>query len=570
MRGDPHHPHAPRSHRSRRSARAVRDGSSLRQPWRGVHPFCARDGPGIRAGADRGVRGGRAPGRRGAPASSRGSRSTCCPCRVTLPPRVAFRITAPDGDEAVFVGDVIFAGSVGRTDFPGSSWPVLEQSILGLYDARRARRADPPGPRALDDARAGARHEPVPRRRPSPLSDALPVAPRHARLAARPDARAPARGRARARDLRARRLPRGRDAGVRGHRACSCAPAARAPRSCRRRCTPSRTRASGPISLRPELTAPLCARTCSTAWRTLPQPVTLLDRRRLLPLQRRAARAAARVPPVRRRGDRLRRPGRRRRAHRAAGRLVREPRHRRAGARAELHRRRPPTAGRTSRCCVEYLDRHLGELSDDVRRQRDTNPLRAFDTKDERSRAIMADAPKITDHLSAGAREHFEAVRALLDARGVGLPRRADARARARLLHAHRVGVQVAAARRPVDHRRRRALRRAGRGHRRAADARRRASAPGWSGCCWRSARPPEADDARRRRLLRDPAPAGAAAAAGAARRGAGARPARRGGPGRAAARRASSGRPTGCGARLTVVVRRGRVGAGARRPSAT
>jgi histidyl-tRNA synthetase len=68
---------------------------------------------------------------------------------------------------------------------------------------------------------------------------------------------------------------------------------------------------------------------------------------------------------------------------------------------------------------VEYLDRHLGELSEDVRRQRDTNPLRAFDTKDERSAAIMADAPKITDHLSAGAQEHFEAVCELLTARSV-------------------------------------------------------------------------------------------------------------------------------------------------------
>jgi hydroxyacylglutathione hydrolase len=52
------------------------------------------------------------------------------------PAALAFRITDPaDGDEQVFVGDVIFAGSVGRTDFPGSSWPVLEHSILALYDA---------------------------------------------------------------------------------------------------------------------------------------------------------------------------------------------------------------------------------------------------------------------------------------------------------------------------------------------------------------------------------------------------------------------------------------------------
>jgi histidyl-tRNA synthetase len=79
-----------------------------------------------------------------------------------------------------------------------------------------------------------------------------------------------------------------------------------------------------------------------------------------------------------------------------------------------------PDRGPYLELLVAYLDRHRAELSDDVRRQRDTNPLRAFDTKDERSRAIMAEAPKITDHLSPAAHEHFAAVRELLDARGVG------------------------------------------------------------------------------------------------------------------------------------------------------
>jgi glyoxylase-like metal-dependent hydrolase (beta-lactamase superfamily II) len=35
---------------------------------------------------------------------------------------------------ALFSGDVLFAGSVGRTDFPGSSWEVLEASIATLLD----------------------------------------------------------------------------------------------------------------------------------------------------------------------------------------------------------------------------------------------------------------------------------------------------------------------------------------------------------------------------------------------------------------------------------------------------
>ena len=33
------------------------------------------------------------------------------------------------GDGFVFAGDVLFAGSVGRTDIPGASWAVLEKSI---------------------------------------------------------------------------------------------------------------------------------------------------------------------------------------------------------------------------------------------------------------------------------------------------------------------------------------------------------------------------------------------------------------------------------------------------------
>lgn len=38
-------------------------------------------------------------------------------------------------DGAVFSGDVLFAGSVGRTDLPGASWETLEASIGSLLDA---------------------------------------------------------------------------------------------------------------------------------------------------------------------------------------------------------------------------------------------------------------------------------------------------------------------------------------------------------------------------------------------------------------------------------------------------
>jgi hydroxyacylglutathione hydrolase len=39
-----------------------------------------------------------------------------------------------DGEEAMFSGDVLFQGSVGRTDLPGADWPTLAASIQRLLD----------------------------------------------------------------------------------------------------------------------------------------------------------------------------------------------------------------------------------------------------------------------------------------------------------------------------------------------------------------------------------------------------------------------------------------------------
>jgi histidyl-tRNA synthetase len=67
----------------------------------------------------------------------------------------------------------------------------------------------------------------------------------------------------------------------------------------------------------------------------------------------------------------------------------------------------------------EQLQAHLraraGELSQDVRSRIDLNPLRAFDSDHPGTRAVMADAPLLLDHLDAGDAEHFATVRELLD-----------------------------------------------------------------------------------------------------------------------------------------------------------
>jgi histidyl-tRNA synthetase len=66
-----------------------------------------------------------------------------------------------------------------------------------------------------------------------------------------------------------------------------------------------------------------------------------------------------------------------------------------------------------------HLRGHEGELSKDVRERIEVNPLRAFDADDEGTQAVMASAPTIVERLDGEDAEHFEEVRALLDAAGV-------------------------------------------------------------------------------------------------------------------------------------------------------
>ncbi len=58
------------------------------------------------------------------------------------PGHVTFSI--PD-EQAVFSGDVLFQGSVGRVDLPGGDWPTLLESIRALVDSLPAETAVHPG-----------------------------------------------------------------------------------------------------------------------------------------------------------------------------------------------------------------------------------------------------------------------------------------------------------------------------------------------------------------------------------------------------------------------------------------
>ncbi len=66
-----------------------------------------------------------------------------------------------------------------------------------------------------------------------------------------------------------------------------------------------------------------------------------------------------------------------------------------------------------------HLHAHEAELSKDVRERIDINPLRAFDADDEGTQAVMASAPTIVGRLEGEDAEHFETVKAQLDAAGI-------------------------------------------------------------------------------------------------------------------------------------------------------
>ena len=66
-----------------------------------------------------------------------------------------------------------------------------------------------------------------------------------------------------------------------------------------------------------------------------------------------------------------------------------------------------------------YLRANEADLAADVRERMDENPLRAFDSKDEGTQAVMANAPLLVDRLDQEDAEHFAEVRNLLGQSGI-------------------------------------------------------------------------------------------------------------------------------------------------------
>jgi len=68
---------------------------------------------------------------------------------------------------------------------------------------------------------------------------------------------------------------------------------------------------------------------------------------------------------------------------------------------------------------VEYLTKHEDKLDEDSKRRMHTNPLRVLDSKNPDVQAALTDAPKLSEFLGEESKQHFDTLRARLDAAGI-------------------------------------------------------------------------------------------------------------------------------------------------------
>ncbi|WP_040488231.1 histidine--tRNA ligase [Idiomarina baltica] len=67
----------------------------------------------------------------------------------------------------------------------------------------------------------------------------------------------------------------------------------------------------------------------------------------------------------------------------------------------------------------DYLEQYKSELDEDSQRRLDTNPLRILDSKDGNTQQLLEQAPKLSDYWDEESKQHFDELKARLDAAGI-------------------------------------------------------------------------------------------------------------------------------------------------------
>ncbi|MGH8251361.1 MAG: histidine--tRNA ligase [Steroidobacteraceae bacterium] len=79
----------------------------------------------------------------------------------------------------------------------------------------------------------------------------------------------------------------------------------------------------------------------------------------------------------------------------------------------------PESRSRYRELLVGYFDGRRAALDADSLRRLESNPLRILDSKNPALRDVIANAPRLSDHLDGGSRRHFERFRELLESSGI-------------------------------------------------------------------------------------------------------------------------------------------------------
>ena len=80
----------------------------------------------------------------------------------------------------------------------------------------------------------------------------------------------------------------------------------------------------------------------------------------------------------------------------------------------------PPERLQHRAALIAYFEQHADQLDEDAKRRLHSNPLRILDSKNPAMKALNEAAPKLLDFLGEQSLAHFTAVKAILDANGVG------------------------------------------------------------------------------------------------------------------------------------------------------